>query len=227
MLGRCPPAYLATVPDGQFSEGQADGRGQGLSGWAKWGRAAGVWDLGILNQLLWQVWPAWPSRVHQPPGGSPASCWRVWGGQAGHSPGQQSQQRVDGAGGRRRPHTPCGSPALPTRTGTAAHSSGSRVLAPNPRLSIWMTWEILTRKQKDWTVAPVSESVCERLAPPGGKCLLCSEGFCTWGPEIREPGPAAGCGVLWSTESRVTGIRCSPSGDPGRAGAWWGWVGGR
>lgn len=29
-------------------------------------------------------------------------------------------------------------------------------------------------------------SVCEPLAPPGGKCLLCSKGFCGWGP--RDPG---------------------------------------
>lgn len=97
----------------QFGEGQADGQGQGLPGQAKWGRAAGSGDLGILNQLLRQVWAARLSRVHWPPGGSPASCWRVWGGQAGHSPGQQSQQRVDGAGGCRRASHPTWFPTTP------------------------------------------------------------------------------------------------------------------
>lgn len=118
-----------------------------------WQSGAGLQDLGILNQLLWQVWPAWLSGVHRPPGGSPASCWRVWGSWAGHSPRQQSQQRVDRAGGcRRAPHS-TGFPTTPcqNRDSNPARPGPKAVQGSRPDLSLGLkpqvlnpTWEILT-----------------------------------------------------------------------------------
>lgn len=102
----CLPARLAPVPASQFSKGQANRQGQGLPGLAKWGRFSGLGDFEPAA-VAGVAGPA--EQRHRPPGELPASCWRVRGSRAGPSPGQQSQQRADGAGGGGGPYSPEGS----------------------------------------------------------------------------------------------------------------------
>lgn len=192
----CLPARLAPVPASQFSKGQANCQGQGLPGLAKWGRFSGLGDFEPAA-VAGVAGPA--EQRHRPPGELPASCWRVRGSRAGPSPGQQSQQRADGAGGGRRPLQPRGFTAAPPEqrpqpgfsgpSGQPGQSAGLKPPVLNPG------WEILTVREE----APQAEtrapalclslgrravrrwgcvgSICELLTPPSGHCQLCSQGF--------------------------------------------------
>lgn len=110
-----PPGCFATILISSSVKDRPTVRAKGSLAWQN---KAGLQDLGILNQLLWQVWPAWLSRVHPPPGGSPASCWRVWDSWVGHSPRQQSQRGWTGLGAAGWPHTPRGSHPSETEPAT-------------------------------------------------------------------------------------------------------------
>lgn len=111
LLGSCPPAW-PQPPTANSAKDRPTVRTKDSLAWAS---GASLQNLGILNQLLWQVWPGWLSEVHPPPGRSPTSCWRVWGGCAGHWPRQQGRQRLEGAGGCRRARHPTWVTTAPAR----------------------------------------------------------------------------------------------------------------
>ena len=133
----CRPAWPQSLPASSAKDRPTVRAKDSLA----WPSGAGFQDSGILNQLLWQVWPAQLSRGT----GRPESCQPAAGGcgAAGLAPrpGSKANRGRTGLGEAAGPRTHrvhC----CPTRAETAA----------------WLLWALRTARVVGWPETPGSQS---------------------------------------------------------------------
>ena len=142
----CRPAWPQSLPASSAKDRPTVRAKDSLA----WPSGAGFQDSGILNQLLWQVWPAQLSRGT----GRPESC----------------QPAAGGCGAARLAPRP-GSKANRGRTGVAGgpHSPQGSLLPHQSRDRNQLLWALQTAGAVSWPETPGSQSRVGNLHRPSEK----------------------------------------------------------